>query len=67
MAGHEISGRHGAVEADAGASRGAVGLDAPAVRLEIELRVLARNAALDCIALRLRNGLLRIHDEHKLE
>lgn len=50
MAGDLVARGHGAVEADAVAAGGAVGGDAAAVGLEVALRVLAGNAALDGIA-----------------
>ena len=58
MARDEVAGGHGSVEADAGPAGRAVRLDAAAVRLEVELRVLACYAALDRKALRLRDVLL---------
>lgn len=58
MARDKVAGGHGAVETDAGAAGRAVGLDAAAVRLEVELRVLARDAALDRKALWLRDVCL---------
>lgn len=63
MPGNKVAGGHGAVKADAGATRRAVRLDAAGVRLKVQLRILTRDPALDGIALWLPDRLLNRHNQ----
>ena len=56
-----VAGAQGAVEADAGAARGAVGLDPADLGLEVLLGVLRGDAALDGEAARQGDVRLRAH------